>query len=88
MFMPRKKTAMANAAICPSPIAPDVRPAMNSPISSPVNARPSRLARMISCGSIRILPWTGPDISGNELGQLASICLPSVKLSGIVLDTG
>src|SRR5271170_8312301 len=43
---------MAKAAAWPSVTAPLVRPAMKSPISPALNASPSRLARMISCGRI------------------------------------
>ena len=50
--IPRKKTAIAKAAACPSLIEPSVIPATKNAISWSVSAWPSRLARMISCGSI------------------------------------
>ena len=50
--MPRKKTAMAKAAACPSVTAPLVKAGDEVPISPALKASPSRLARMISCGSI------------------------------------
>jgi hypothetical protein len=50
MFMPLKNTAIANAAACPSVTAPLVRPPMKDAMSSSLSARPSRFARMISCG--------------------------------------
>ena len=49
--MPRRNTAMAKAAAWPSPMLPSVRPRTKNAISSAASGLPSRLARMISCGS-------------------------------------
>ncbi len=57
MPMPWKKTAMAKAAIWPSPILPSVRPWTMKAISASVRVSPSRLRRMISWGS-RFMPRT------------------------------
>ena len=51
-LMPLKKTAMARAATWPSVIVPSLTPATKAPISSADSFKPSRLFRMISCGSM------------------------------------
>ena len=51
-LMPRKNTAMANAAAWPSEIRPELTPSTRKPISSASSTPPSRFLRMISCGSI------------------------------------
>src|SRR6185437_16392882 len=48
--MPRKNTAMAKAAICPSLIEPSRKPRRKAVISASPSSTPSRLRRMISCG--------------------------------------
>src|SRR5262249_29227383 len=48
--MPRKNTAMAKAATCPSAIEPSVSPRTKNAISASSSAPPSRFLRMISWG--------------------------------------
>jgi hypothetical protein len=48
--MPRKNTAMANAATWPSVTDPAVRPSTRKAISSGESFSPSRFLRMTSCG--------------------------------------
>src|SRR5262249_54287990 len=52
IVMPRKNTAMANAATWPSLRPPSLIPRTTKPISSPESSLPSRFLRMISCGSM------------------------------------
>ncbi len=77
-FMPRKNTAMANAAACPSVTAPDVRPAMKAAMSSSLSASPSRLARMISCGSIRRPRGSSSCAAMKARSRRRNCCEPSV----------
>src|SRR5579883_2921129 len=48
--MPRKNTAIAKAAACPSPIEPSARPRMKAAMAAASSSPPSRFTRMISCG--------------------------------------
>jgi len=66
MSMPRKNTAMAKAAICPSEIEPSLRPRTKNAISASPSAPPSRFRRMISWGRNK---FCGADAKAHSVGS-------------------
>src|SRR3546814_13664640 len=71
MFMSLKYTAIASAAIWPSPTLPLLMPRTKNAISSRLSAAPSRFLRIISCGSS---VWVRSDAIGNpHVLDLASV---------------